>query len=413
MIEYNLINILLKKDKYNLFYNTVLNNIQNTELKKILYSLKVLHQSSSKEECSVEELEMCFLTEYPSLKESEKKIFEVIFERIRKTEIDESLVDKYLTSLRNKSLAHSIATAALEVYEDRKDISSVLDLISQVDLALPITDEIKFVTSDLNELYNSHSVKQGLRWRLKFLNESLGSLRKGDFGFLFARPESGKTTFLASEVSFMAQQVTPDHPILWCNNEEQGEKVMRRIYSATLGKTEREIFSAIDTNQDSYQTAVGGRLILLDEASLTKQYLDKVIKKVNPSLIIFDQIDKIKGFDADRNDLVLGKTYQWAREVAKTYCPVIAVCQADGTGEGVKWLTMGHVADAKTAKQAEADWILGIGKSNDEGYEYIRYLNISKNKLSGDEDSVPSLRHGRAEVLIKPEVARYEDIDFS
>jgi hypothetical protein len=107
---------------------------------------------------------------------------------------------------------------------------------------------------------------------------------------------------------------------------------------------------------------------------------------------------------------LLGSIYQWARELAKTYCPVIGVCQADGTGDGVRWLTMHHVANAKTAKQAEADWILGIGVSYEEGADKVRYLNISKNKLTGDSDTKDTLRHGKFEVLIKPTVARYEDI---
>jgi hypothetical protein len=47
----------------------------------------------------------------------------------------------------------------------------------------------------------------------------------------------------------------------------------------------------------------------------------------------------------------------------------LRICQADGTGEGQKWLTMSNVANAKTSKQAEADWILGIGKVNDPGYD--------------------------------------------
>jgi hypothetical protein len=123
-----------------------------------------------------------------------------------------------------------------------------------------------------------------------------------------------------------------------------------------------------------------------------------------------DQIDKIRGFEQDRNDLMLGSLYQWAREIAKQYAPVIAICQASGEGEGVRWLDMSHVANAKTSKQAEADWILGIGKSNDEGMEYIRYLNISKNKLVGDDDTLSDRRHGRMEVLIRPDIARYEDV---
>ena len=71
---------------------------------------------------------------------------------------------------------------------------------------------------------------------------------------------------------------------------------------------------------------------------------------------------------------------------------------------------MGHVANAKTAKQAEADWILGIGKQNTDGYENIRYLHLSKNKLLGDEDTDPNLRHGKCEVLLNASIARYGDL---
>jgi hypothetical protein len=71
---------------------------------------------------------------------------------------------------------------------------------------------------------------------------------------------------------------------------------------------------------------------------------------------------------------------------------------------------MEHVANAKTAMQAEADFILGIGKVNDQNQEYVRFLNISKNKLFGDQDSIPDLRHGRFETMIEPQIARYKDI---
>ena len=96
--------------------------------------------------------------------------------------------------------------------------------------------------------------------------------------------------------------------------------------------------------------------------------------------------------------------------MAKRYCPVIGVSQADGSGENQRWLTMGNVANAKTSVQAEADWILGVGKIHDTGWEKIRFLHLSKNKLAGDPDTDPALRHGRMEVLIDAERARYVDI---
>ena len=88
---------------------------------------------------------------------------------------------------------------------------------------------------------------------------------------------------------------------------------------------------------------------------------------------------------------------------------MIAVSQAGGTGEGKLFLTMDDVDGSKTGKQGEADWILGIGKETD-NTSRIRYFNICKNKLLGDSDTLPDLRHGNSQVLIRPEVARYEDI---
>ena len=40
----------------------------------------------------------------------------------------------------------------------------------------------------------------------------------------------------------------------------------------------------------------------------------------------------------------------------------------------------------------------------------MRFLNISKNKLLGDSDTLPDLRHGNAQVMIKPDIARYNEI---
>ena len=70
---------------------------------------------------------------------------------------------------------------------------------------------------------------------------------------------------------------------------------------------------------------------------------------------------------------------------------------------------MANVSNAKTSKQAEADWILGIGKQNESGMEYVRHFHVSKNKLFGDEDSDPNMRHGKWDVKIQPTIARYED----
>jgi replicative DNA helicase len=354
------------------------------------------------------ELEITYNANY-LLNEAERKELIALIDDIFATEVtNHEAVVELLEEHRRRCLAGDIARIALDVEDGKTSIEELNKIFGEFEHSQIEADEAKVVEMDLALLYNTQVKTQGLRWRLNFLNQSLGSLRKGDFGFIFARPETGKTTFLASEISHMVQQTEGD--IIWFNNEEQGNKVAIRCYSAVLGLTTEDLFRDIDHNQRKFEALTQKRIKIYDfDDSSRASRIDAILKTTNPALIIFDQIDKVKGFKADRNDLELKAIYQWAREIAKMYAPVIAVSQAGGEAEGKLWLTMDMVDGSKTAKQGEADWILGIGKEQD-NTSRIRYLNITKNKLLGDEDTLPDLRHGSSQVLIKPELARYEDL---
>jgi replicative DNA helicase len=335
-----------------------------------------------------QELELAYNSNY-ILKDSERKELSDLLDRVL-------------------CLAGDVARLALDVEDGKVDVKDLMDKFTEFEHQEVTTDEPTSIELNLTNLYQSQVATPGLRWRLDFLNRSLGSLRKGDFGFVFARPETGKTTFLASEISKMIEQTDGD--IIWFNNEEQGNKVAIRCYQAVLGLTAEDLFNDIERNQKLFETKTGSRLKIYDfDDSSRASRIDAILKQSNPALIIFDQIDKIKGFKHDRNDLELKQIYQWAREIAKNYAPVIAICQASGEAEGKLWLTMDMVDSSKTAKQGEADWILGIGKEQDNSSRY-RYLNITKNKLLGDSDTLPELRHGSAQVMMKAEIARYEDL---
>lgn len=354
-----------------------------------------------------EELEVVYNSNY-LLKDSERKELQDLLEEIYTSEVNVELVTELLEEHRRRSLAGDVAKLALDVEDGKSPVKDLLELFNKFEHQEVEVDQPKPVVMNLEELYDSQVASPGLRWRTNWLNKSLGSLRKGDFGFIFARPETGKTTFLASEITHMVTQT--DGEVLWFNNEEQGNKVAIRCYQAALGVPTDFLFADRERRQRQYEDITGNRIKILDfEDSNTRSRIDSILKQSKPALIIFDQIDKIKGFKGDRNDLELKAIYQWAREIAKTYAPVIAVSQASGEAEGKLWLTMDMVDGSKTAKQGEADWILGIGKEQD-NTSRSRYFNICKNKLLGDTDTLPDLRHGSVQVLIKPEIARYEDI---
>ena len=376
-------------------------------LYKLFIVIHSYYEKSDKTSMSKSDLELAYHSNY-LLEDSERNELSDLLDRILDLKLTEQNVYAYLNAHKQRCIAGELAKLALDVEDGTAKVEELLNKFNELEHEDTETEEATPVNMNLHEIYESQIQTPGLRWRLDWLNKSLGSLRKGDFGFIFARPETGKTTFLASEMTHMVSQTDGD--ILWFNNEEQGKKVAVRCFQALFGLTNKELFDGKENNANKYKEQVGNRIKIYDyEDSSSTSRIESIIKNTNPALIIFDQIDKVRGFKSDRYDLELKKLYQWAREMAKLYAPVIAVSQAGGTGEGKIWLTMDDVDSSKTAKQGEADWILGIGKEQD-NTSNMRYLNISKNKLLGDEDTLPDLRHGNQQVMIKPNIARYEEL---
>jgi KaiC/GvpD/RAD55 family RecA-like ATPase len=405
MYELSIVKAFLDKKTYQQYRSFVGEKEVSQELKPIFSALDDWYTTNTGEP-TLEDVEN--VTFARGIKDKEKEYIKSVFQTIGALKGGESAT-RLLEGFKTNRVLSDLALAAFEASEGRKQLPEVLELVEK--LKSPQIQQFEYVTDDLKEILRQTIHAPGLRWRLQSLNRSLGSLRKGNFGFVFARPETGKTTFLSSEVTHMASQLSPESgPIAWWNNEEKGEVVKQRHYQAALGCRIEHLEKAPDRAMEKYRELTKGKLLLLDRAGFHKREVEAFCEAEKPSLLIFDQIDKIKGFKADREDLALGAIYQWAREIAKTYCPVIGVCQSDVSGENQRWLYMDNVANAKTAKQAEADFIVGIGKIHDVGFENIRFINVSKNKLSGDPDTDRSNRHPQIQVEIKPEIARYEDL---
>lgn len=413
MIDKIIIKALLNLQNWNKYFCVIdekYYKINCKELYFILAMIKELRQTSHKDsDVSGEDLSLFMHQKLAHRSGDDLDVYKAYIEEIDKTTYDTNLVEGFFRSHLEQAKAAEVATIAIEVTEGKRPWEDLSNFIESKTEKSPF--DVEFVTDDLSTLYNTAVKIKGLRWRLDFLNQSVGSLRIGDFGFLFARPETGKTTALASEVTNMAEQLfqTSKKPAVWLNNEEQGSKVKLRIYQALFGISQRELFTDIDYYNEEYKKRVGDCIKLYDDSILTKWRVEQILKELNPGLVVIDQIDKVYGFDGDREDVRFGKIYQWARELAKRYCPIIGICQAGATGEGKLYLEMDDVDRSKTSKQAEADFIIGIGKDHDL-HENVRGIHVIKNKLPGDEDSLEEYRHGKKKVVIVPEFARYEDL---
>jgi replicative DNA helicase len=278
-------------------------------------------------------------------------------------------------------------------------------------------DEL-FVTADLSTIAD-RITSSGYEWRLDVLNRSLGPLRTGNFVIVAARVEVGKTTFLASEVSYLAQQLPKDRPVVWVNNEEESSVVFFRIVQAALGQESKTIIADSKAAMDSYTALMGGNK---DKIRVTKDMnnvrdLETLFREVNPGLIIFDQLDKVDGFNKsdEREDIKLGKIYKWARELARSYGPVIAASQLSASAVELKdppFIGLDALRGSKTDKPGEADVVITLGKYKEPKSpeeEVIRTVNVPKNKLpGGGSKQVESDRHGQFLVTIDPIRARFE-----
>lgn len=277
-------------------------------------------------------------------------------------------------------------------------------------------DEL-FVTADLSGIADRIS-SSGYEWRLEALNRSLGPLRTGNFLIVAARVEVGKTTFLASEVSYIAEQLPKNRPVVWVNNEEESSVVFFRIVQAALGKSSKEIIEDSKDAMDKYQALMGGdkNKIRVTKDTNNIRDLETLFKEVNPGLIVFDQLDKVTGFRTDEPEhIMLGKIYKWARELARTYGPVIAASQLSASAIDLKdppFIGIDALRGSKTDKPGEADAVITLGKykdpqSTDE--EMVRTINVPKNKLpGGGPKQTESERHGQYLVTIDPIRARFE-----
>lgn len=323
-----------------------------------------------------------------------------ILEEAKQVDSEDGVYKSIIRRYRLMAAAADIITEADDILNGKAYEEALTTITSIAEDVL--NDTATTETPSFQHVINSTVCEEGMHWRLSCLNKSLGPVRKGDFIIVAARVETGKTTLLASEITYMAEQ--SGQPVLWINNEESKHKVLLRLWQAFLGVSKDWIIA----NQPEAEKRLADYMnkLIVAEPTFTWE-VEQLIRKHKPCIVVFDVLDKLQGFKGDREDIMFGKLYRWARVLAREYCPVISVSQCDGTAEGKKWLNLSQLEGSRTAKQKEADAIIMIGKDEQ---EYMRYISIPKNKLIGDANSQENLRHGKFEVMIDPVRARYEDL---
>lgn len=250
----------------------------------------------------------------------------------------------------------------------------------------------------------------GFDWPLDYLDVAIGPVEKGDQVLLFGRPEAGKTSLAINVFNKWAEQRSEGTFILF-NNEEKGSAITSRIVQVALGKTHRDLMGNPTRYAAEYKAWGGAKKILvITDPKMNVKKVERICRKHQPTAMVFNLIDKVKGFDGEREDLRLRSVLQWSRALAHSYGPVLGIMQADGAAEGVKYLNMSMVYGSKTSVQGEGDVMIGLGRSLAAGEENNRFLSIVKNKLPGGPKSDPKESHGKLAMEFDAPCGRFKEI---
>lgn len=345
---------------------------------------------------------------YAKMDKNKLGALKVMVERLAQLDMKHEAMAPMLEALMTRDYASQIGELALRIADgdNKVTLDAIAKMLEEYQRGQGKIDKMEVAFGEFNADDLDTVATDGLEWRMDALMTGAGVVRKGDLIALTKRPDSGGTTFLASEATFMAPQLRADEHVLWFNNEEAGKKVRSRIVQAATGWHTDDMLQNFRGAFAEYTDIMQGnkdKVKVYDSARVHIRDVEAACKRYPPGLLVFDQLWKFKGFDGDNEVQRLTGLANWAREMAKEYAPVIFVHQAGDLAENKKWVTMDMMYGNKTGIQGEADLIIGLGRSHNEGNRRGIYLSKNKMLTPGDRSKI----NGKFNVEIDPNHARF------
>jgi archaellum biogenesis ATPase FlaH len=341
-------------------------------------------------------------SKYPALPDSSREPIEEVIKELDKYKPSNKIILKDLIiDFWKKDKAHKISDLSADIWLGNSD--DFIALRTLVDSAIENTPEeegnFQEVKDDVQDYINGWDQGFEFRFDLQSLADKVGGVGRGNLGIIFARPETGKTTFCTYLV---AEYIRQGFKVAYFANEEPGRLVKGRVFSAYLKRSIDEMKQNIEHSMEVYRNEIEPNLKLLEGRGITLQEIEKFVDIHKPDVVMVDQLDKVViSGNFSRTDEKLRALYESSRAIAKKQQVLLwSVSQASYDAQGRQEVDFSMLENSRTGKAAEADIIIGIGKNYGEEEDYIRHLCVSKNKLNG--------WHGTVTCSIDIHRARYE-----
>ena len=405
-MEIELIKTLLNHEAYQSTQAKLRQSIFSEDGADLFVLLKDAHEKYEAD-LKPEDLYSIWLSKNPVATTSEINEFRDNIDDLKRAEaITSEVATDVIESLWRREIGRDIANIGINMSEG--DTSALLKLQSLIEKISGsyMPDEFGEPTTDnIYELLAETSDDNRWKFNIETLARHVYGIGPAEFGIVFARPETGKSAFLISIIAGPGGFCQQGAKVLYLGNEERTTRTKLRAIQACSGMTREQITENPDLAMSKYQ-AIKDRLIMKDVQEWDLDTINAYCEKIKPDAVFIDQADKVTiSGQYNSSHERLRELYRSLRELAKRHdCALVGVSQASAEAEGKTRVDFSMLEGSKTGKAAEADLIIGIGKASsgdDNEPDNRRFINVSKNKLSGF--------HGYVIAMIEPEVSRYTE----
>lgn len=364
----------------------------------------------------IPDLKSLFVLRAGNITPEQSAVMNLLFRQLEEP-VDPQAMETITSQLFERSFAGR-AAALLNKYENGGEVDLTYELnrmASENMRQMSANAPSSYIDAPIEEILQDFENDRGLKMVTEALRGSVGGLQGGDSVAVAGRPDKGKTSLLAANLTNFAPQLADmgwsGRPMLWLNNEGSGRRIIPRIYQAALGITFEEMveMSNAGTLVSAYNKAMHGETIKVkDMHGATLGQLEQVIEDMKPCVVVFDMLAnfRMSAIGGGNKTDVLEQAWQEVREMAVRHDFVaMPTVQISADGDDQLFPPYSALKDSKTGIQGATDVILMMGALNAHDMSTLRGFSTPKNKrqMKGRPSNVPS------QVFFDPARCVFED----
>jgi KaiC/GvpD/RAD55 family RecA-like ATPase len=404
MLDTSILKSLLRHDFYEQNKGRLNSKLFDDEIRSLFIVLQSAH-NTYQHDLTSKELYKIWEIENPVATRAEKaEIQDIIGDIDAEPVYSDDISSDIIQKLWIRDLGKRVSILGLELNEGNiHALPKLQDLMAKY---VDGFDEDEFgpdTEQDIDILKAELDDSARAKFNIEQLSRQVVGINRQEFGIIFANPNVGKTAFICSLALSPGGFIDQGFKVAFLGNEEATKRTVVRAYSASTGLTKQEVFDDTAKAKVIYNARTQNLVSFKDTQDFDLDMIDRYLARKGADIIFIDQADKVMiGGNFNASHERLRELYRRLRELAKKHnCAIFGVSQASAEAEGRTRLSYTMMEGSKIGKAAEADLILGIGKQALEEEDNLRYITVSKNKISG--------WHGTITCQIQPDISRYVD----